>query len=30
MKKLWTDRIVYRIKAGHLEISQCKGHYEDK
>jgi toxin YoeB len=22
-------RIVYRIKAGNLEISQCKGHYDD-
>ena len=24
------NRIVYRIKDGHLEISQCKGHYSDK
>ena len=23
------DRIVYRIKDGNLEISQCKGHYND-
>ena len=23
------NRIVYRVKDGHLEISQCKGHYED-
>ena len=23
-------RIVYRIKDGYLEISQCKGHYNDK
>jgi toxin YoeB len=24
-----TNRIVYRIKDGNLEISQCKGHYDD-
>ena len=24
------NRIVYRIKDGSLEISQCKGHYKDK
>ena len=24
------NRIVYRIKDGNLEISQCKGHYNDK
>ena len=24
------NRIVYRIKDEKLEISQCKGHYEDK
>jgi toxin YoeB len=24
------NRIVYRIKDGNLEISQCKGHYSDK
>jgi toxin YoeB len=24
------NRIVYRIKDGHVEISQCKGHYDDK
>jgi toxin YoeB len=24
------NRIVYRIKDGNLEISQCKGHYGDK
>lgn len=23
------NRIVYRIKDGNLEISQCKGHYDD-
>jgi len=23
------NRIVYRIKDGNLEISQCKGHYND-
>ena len=23
------NRIVYRIKEGNLEISQCKGHYDD-
>ena len=23
-----TNRIVYRIKDGNLEISQCKGHYK--
>jgi len=25
-----TNRIVYRIKDENLEISQCKGHYNDK
>ena len=25
-----TNRVVYRIKDDHLEISQCKGHYNDK
>ena len=25
-----TNRIVYRIKDNNLEISQCKGHYDDK
>jgi len=24
------NRFVYRVKDGHLEISQCKGHYGDK
>lgn len=24
-----TNRIVYRIKDGVLEIASCKGHYED-
>jgi len=24
------NRIVYRIKDGNLQISQCKGHYDDK
>ena len=24
-----SNRIVYRIKNGKLEIAQCKGHYED-
>ena len=24
------NRIVYRLKDGHVEISQCKGHYDDK
>jgi len=24
------NRIVYRIKDGNLEISQCKGHYDDQ
>jgi toxin YoeB len=24
-----TNRIIYRIKNGNLEISQCKGHYND-
>ena len=24
------NRIVYRLKDGNLEISQCKGHYDDK
>jgi toxin YoeB len=24
------NRIVYRLKDNHLEISQCKGHYGDK
>jgi len=24
------NRVVYRIKDGNLEISQCKGHYGDK
>ena len=24
------NRIVYRINGGNLEISQCKGHYDDK
>jgi len=24
------NRIVYRIQNGHIEISQCRGHYEDK
>jgi len=24
-----TNRIVYRIKGGNLEISQCKGHYDE-
>ena len=24
-----TNRIVYRIKDGKLEIAQCKGHYDD-
>ena len=24
------NRIVYRIKDDHVEISQCKGHYDDK
>jgi toxin YoeB len=24
------NRIVYRLKEGNLEISQCKGHYDDK
>lgn len=25
-----TNRLVYRIKNGVIEISQCKGHYDDK
>jgi toxin YoeB len=25
-----TNRIVYRIKDSRIEISQCKGHYDDK
>jgi len=25
-----TNRIVYRLKDGNVEISQCKGHYDDK
>jgi len=25
-----TNRIVYRVKENSLEISQCKGHYDDK
>ena len=25
-----SNRIVYRIKDDNLEISQCKGHYDDK
>jgi len=25
-----TNRIVYRIKDDNVEISQCKGHYDDK
>ena len=24
------NRIVYRLNDDHVEISQCKGHYEDK
>ena len=24
------NRIVYRLKDGNVEISQCKGHYDDK
>jgi len=24
------NRIVYRLKDGYVEISQCKGHYDDK
>jgi toxin YoeB len=24
------DRIIYRIEGDHIEIVQCKGHYEDK
>ena len=24
------NRIVYRIQDDHVEISQCKGHYDDK
>jgi len=24
------NRIVYRLKGGHVEISQCRGHYGDK
>ncbi|MCL2527791.1 MAG: Txe/YoeB family addiction module toxin [Defluviitaleaceae bacterium] len=24
-----TNRIVYRIKDGNIEISQCRGHYDD-
>lgn len=24
------NRIVYRLKDGNIEISQCKGHYKDK
>jgi toxin YoeB len=24
------NRIVYRLKDGNIEISQCKGHYDDK
>ena len=24
------NRIVYRLADAHVEISQCKGHYEDK
>ena len=24
------NRIVYRIKDGKLEVSQCRGHYDDK
>ena len=24
-----TNRIVYRFKDGHLEISQCRGHYDN-
>ena len=24
------NRVVYRIQDGHLEIAQCKGHYDDK
>jgi len=24
------NRIVYRLKYGNLEISQCKGHYDNK
>jgi toxin YoeB len=24
-----TNRIVYRFKGGNLEISQCRGHYDD-
>jgi len=25
-----TNRLVYRIKDGKIEIAQCKGHYDDK
>jgi toxin YoeB len=25
-----TNRILYRLKDGNLEISQCRGHYDDK
>ena len=31
MKKIWfddTNRIVYRIVEGRLEILSCKGHYD--
>ncbi|MCL2852659.1 MAG: Txe/YoeB family addiction module toxin [Defluviitaleaceae bacterium] len=24
-----TNRIVYRVKDGNIEISQCRGHYDD-
>ena len=32
MKKIWfdeTNRLVYRICDGILEILSCKGHYDD-
>jgi len=25
-----TNRLVYRIKDGKIEIAQCRGHYDDK